>query len=57
MSEQVVPSHFALSVIVKFRTKEYVKPAEIRVRLRSQFDEETLSRTQVYDWSKSFKEG
>jgi hypothetical protein len=32
-----------------------VKPAEIVMRLRAQFDDETLSRTQVYGWSKSFK--
>jgi hypothetical protein len=34
-----------------------MKPAEILTRLRTQFDYETLSRIQVYDWSKSFKEG
>jgi hypothetical protein len=34
-----------------------VKPAEIPMRLRAQFGDEPLSRTQVYDWSNSFKEG
>jgi hypothetical protein len=34
-----------------------MKPAEILIRLRAQFSDEMLSRTQVYDWSKSFKEG
>jgi hypothetical protein len=34
-----------------------VKPADILNRLRAQFDDETLSRTHVYDCSKSFKEG
>jgi hypothetical protein len=34
-----------------------VKPAEILMRLRSQFVDGTLSRTPVFDWSKSFKEG
>jgi hypothetical protein len=27
------------------------------MKLRKQLDDETLSRTLVYDWSKSFKEG
>jgi hypothetical protein len=34
-----------------------VKPAEILMRLGAQFSDETFSRTQVCDWSKSFKEG
>jgi len=34
-----------------------VKPAEILMRLRAQFGDETLSRTQEYDWLESFKEG
>jgi hypothetical protein len=33
-----------------------VKPAEILTILRAQFGDEILSRTQVYDWNKSFKE-
>jgi hypothetical protein len=36
---------------------ENLKPADILMRLGAQFGEEILSRTQVYDWSKSFKEG
>jgi hypothetical protein len=34
-----------------------VKPAQILIRLIAQFGDETLSRTQLYDWSKSLKEG
>jgi hypothetical protein len=34
-----------------------VGPAEILMRLRSEFGDETPSRSQVYDGSKSFKEG
>jgi hypothetical protein len=34
-----------------------VKAAEILTRLRTQFNDEILSRFQVYDSSKSFKEG
>jgi hypothetical protein len=34
-----------------------MKPAEILTRLRAQFDGEMLPKTQVYDWSKLFKEG
>jgi histone-lysine N-methyltransferase SETMAR len=57
MSVQGVSSAVAQRIIVKFLTTENVKPAEILMRLREQFGDETLSRTQVYDWSKSFKEG
>jgi hypothetical protein len=57
MSAQVLPSAVAQSIVVKFLTNENVKPAEVLTRLRAQFSDETLSRTQVYDGSKSFKEG
>jgi hypothetical protein len=49
----VVPSAVAQSSIVNFLTKENVNAAEILIRLRAQFGDETLSRIQVYDWSKS----
>jgi len=55
--DQVVPSAVVQLIIVKFLTNKNVKPFEILMRLRTQFSDETLSRTQVYDWSKSFKEG
>jgi hypothetical protein len=48
MSEQVVPSAVAQRIVVKFLTNENVKPAEILMRLRAQFGDETLSRTQMY---------
>jgi hypothetical protein len=54
-SEQVVPSAATQRIVVKFLTNENVKPAEILMRLRAQFDDETFSRTQMYDWSKSFE--
>jgi hypothetical protein len=57
MSEQVVLSAVAQRIIIKFLTNEIVKPPEILMRLRAQFGDETLSRIQVQDWSKSFKEG
>jgi uncharacterized membrane protein len=56
MSEQVLPSAVAQCVIVRFVTNETVKPTDILSRLRAQFAGETLSRTQVYDWRKSFRE-
>jgi hypothetical protein len=34
-----------------------MKPTEILMRLRARFGDETLSKTQVYHLSKSFKEG
>jgi hypothetical protein len=57
MSEQVIPLAVAQCFIVKFLSNKNMKPAEILTRLRTQFSDETLSRTQVYDCSKSFKEG
>jgi hypothetical protein len=56
-SEQVVPSAVEQRVIVKFLIKEKVKPIEIVMRLRAEFGDERLSRTQTYDWSQSYKEG
>jgi len=53
----VAPSAVAQRIIVKFLTNEKVKSTEIQARLRARFVDETLSRAQVYDWSKSFKEG
>jgi hypothetical protein len=53
----VVPSAVAQRITVKFLFNENVKPAEILTRLRAQFGDETLSRSQKYDWSKLFKEG
>jgi hypothetical protein len=53
----VVHSAVAKRIIVKCVTNEKVKPAEILKRFRAQFGNETFSRTQVYDCSKSFKEG
>jgi hypothetical protein len=57
MCEQVDPSAVAQRIIVTFLSNEDVKSAEILTRLRAQFDDETFLRTQLYDWSKSFKEG
>jgi hypothetical protein len=57
MGEQVIPSAVGHQVIFKFLTDENLRPAEILRRLRAQFRDETLSRIQVYEWSKSFKEG
>jgi hypothetical protein len=53
----VVPSAVEQRFIVKFLTNENVKPAEILKRLKAEFGDEKFSRTQMYDWSKSFKEG
>jgi hypothetical protein len=53
----VVPLVVEQHIIVEFLTNEHVKPAEILTRLREQFDDETVSKTQVCDCSNSFKEG
>jgi hypothetical protein len=57
MSEQVVPSAAGQHIIVKCLINENVKADEILMRLGTQLDDETLSRTQMHDWSKSRKEG
>jgi hypothetical protein len=49
MSEQVDPSTVAQRISVKFLTTGCMKPAEILMRLRAQFCDETLSKTQRYD--------
>jgi len=53
----MAPLAVAQRIIVKFVTNENEKPAKILMRFRAQFGNETLSRTQVYDLSRSFKEG
>jgi len=45
------------ALFITFLTIENVKPVEILTRLRAQFGDATLSRIQVYEWNKSFKEG
>jgi hypothetical protein len=50
--EQVFPSAMAQRIIVKILSSENVKSVQILKRCIAQ-----MSRTQKYDWSKSFKEG
>ncbi|KYN27549.1 hypothetical protein ALC57_03061 [Trachymyrmex cornetzi] len=57
MSEQEVHTSVEQRIIIKFLSREGVKPAEILHRLTAQFAEKTLSRTQVYDWHKKFSDG
>lgn len=49
MSEQVVHLAVVQCIFVEFLIIENVKPAEILTRLRAQFGDGMLSRTQVYD--------
>jgi hypothetical protein len=57
MSGPVFPSAAAQLIIVKYLTNEKVKPPEFLMRLRAQFVDGTLSKFQLYDWSRLFKEG
>jgi hypothetical protein len=57
MSEQEVPSSVAQRIIIKFLTTEGVKPSEILRRLKAQFGDNTLKKTQVYAWHKQFLGG
>jgi hypothetical protein len=53
----MIPSAVVQCIVVKFISNKNVRPAEILVICGAQFDDEMLSRIQVYDWSKSFEEG
>jgi hypothetical protein len=55
MSVQVIPSAVVQRIIVKFLTNENVKPTEILMRLRAQFGDEMLTRTQVCDLNNHLK--
>lgn len=57
MSEQRVPSSVAQRIIIKFLTTEGVKPSDILRRLKAQFEDNILKKTQVYAWHKKFLGG
>jgi len=57
MSEREVPITVAQRVVIKFLTNENVGPNEIWRRLRAQYEESTLSKTQVKFWHKEFHGG
>jgi hypothetical protein len=48
MSQQVVPSA-VVQHIIKFVSDTSVEPAELLMRLRAQFADEMLSKTQLFD--------
>jgi hypothetical protein len=50
MSERELPTTVAQRVVIKFLTNENDGPNEIRRRLRAQYRESTLSKTQVKFW-------
>ena len=54
MSEREVPITIVQRVVIKFLTNENVGPNEIWHRLRTQYEESTLSKTQVKFWHKEF---
>ena len=56
ISEREVPITIA-RVVIKFLTNENVWPNEIWRRLRAQYGESTLSKTQVKFWHKEFRGG
>ena len=53
---QEVHTSIEQCIIIKFSSLEGVKTAKILHRLIAQFTEETLSRTQVYDWHKNISD-
>ena len=44
-------------MIIEFLTAEGVQPLEILQRLEKQFGEACLSRSRVFEWCKTFREG
>jgi len=57
MSEREVPITIVQRVVIKFLTNKNVGPNEIWRRLRAQYGESTLSKTQVKFWHKEFHGG
>jgi len=57
MSKREVPITIAQRVVMKFLTNENTGPNEIQRRLREQYGESTLSKTQVKFWHKEFHRG
>ena len=57
MSERDVPITIAQRVVIKFLTNENVGSNEIWRRVRAQYGESTLSKTQVKFWHKEFLGG
>jgi hypothetical protein len=51
----MVPLAAVQCFILTFLTSKIMKPVEILTTYRTQFSHIMLSRTQVYDWSKSLK--
>jgi len=56
MSEQVFSSAVTQHINFKFVTNENVKLPESLTRLRTHFDNEAFSRTQICNWNNYFKE-
>jgi len=57
MGEREVPITVAQRVAIKFLTNKNVGPNEIWRRLRAQYGESILSKTQVKLWHKEFRGG
>ena len=57
MSEQLVPSSIAQRIVIKFLTVENVKASEIFTRIQKQFGDNSLKRSQVYEWHQKFSAG
>ena len=57
ISEREVPITIAQCIVIKFLTNENVGPSAIWRRLREQYGESTLLKTQVIFWHKEFRGG
>jgi len=44
-------------IVVRFLFREGVKPIEIHCRMRIQYEDRCMSRTQVCEWTEKFKNG
>lgn len=57
MSESSVHCSVEQRIIIKFLTNEGVNSTEILTRLRAQYGDQCLSKSRVFEWSKSFRDG
>jgi len=57
ISKKIGDLTFGITYVIKFLTNENVGPNEIWCRLRAQYGESTLSKTQVKFWHKEFRGG
>jgi len=57
MADNSVSAFMEQLVVMTFHVNEGVKPAGIYRRLQAKYGDETLSRSNTFEWCKRFKDG